>query len=449
MVEDEIKIDEMIIYSDFNKEVLSETLEKIKGGDFSIENAEELKRLLVGQLNNEINRTNGNASTKVIKFAEGSTSVCYITESDKENKYIYKVFHPQGVDYIQPIRIEDAEVLELFWLVDKPTKDQCKRFLGRFVRFVEQEYPIQKIKENANVEGINTFMNPKLLLTSKGLVWQVNHFFGCSLEEVLNQLTVEQVEDRYEALCKRLELIRAVAEHVEKLFHEIKLFHGDIKPENLFKIDLLNNGYIIENIDFDTCTTEEQIREGYLDKFMATTELFYDSLDVEEVLAINEFDFQQWAILDIRALSRVCMLALDIEGSFYKDVKKYSKSKSCNWIALYKDKLREKVFTFLGADKSLAALYISEEIYRFLFSCSKGAKRKEKIDSIDKFIKRLDAIIDLIRFNYGRKFDNKKITPEIIRCAGLKMLDKQIKDDEHCSTDSDAVSKLIKETHFV
>lgn len=118
MVEDEVKSEEIIIYSDFNREVLSATLEKIKCGDFSIENAEELKRLLVEQLNNATNSTHGNVNTKVIKFAEGSTSVCYRTESDKYTKYIYKVFHPQGVDYIQLVRIKDAEVLELFWLIN-------------------------------------------------------------------------------------------------------------------------------------------------------------------------------------------------------------------------------------------------------------------------------------------------------------------------------------------
>lgn len=86
------------------------------------------------------------------------------------------------------------------------------------------------------------------------------------MEEALNKLTVEQVEDRYEVLCKRLELIRAVAEHVEKLFHEIKLFHSDIKPENLFKIDLLT-----------------------MDIYMSTDWVIsYTDIDVEEIAEKNK-----------------------------------------------------------------------------------------------------------------------------------------------------------------
>lgn len=412
----------------------------ILSGDFSKNLAGKIRKFICDEINCA---KTADEPEQITKVAEGSSSVCYRSDSNEQCKYIYKLFDPQGIR-------TDTEN-GFVWLSDDASNEECASFLRRFARFIKQIETIQSIVKYGNDEEHNLLVKLQLSLTSLGLVWGVNVLYGETLQQIFNDNPILSTQqDVYDRMLLVLNLA-----HEIQFLHRHLIFHGDIKPDNFFKVSFKQGHYDVCNIDYDTCLAIDQRKEGHPQHLLASTASFYSSTILKNLVKSETATFDDWAVLDVKALAKVlmCALGFNIEALSKEEKNSLSTDELGDWNELFtKSNAFQNLFMALGAKDKLSSLYIVNKLTKFLKNCSYNAKPSQKIITIDHFIDELANIANLI----GKMFEicsSTQLADDIIKCRGLDELQrKQVQQEYFLNgivkrefTIDDEVEKILAE----
>lgn len=381
------------------------------------------------------------APEQITKVAEGSSSVCYRSDSNEQCKYIYKLFAPQGIR-------TDTEY-GFVWLSDDATDEECVSFLRRFARFIKQIETIQSVVEQSNHEERNLLVKLQLSLTSLGFVWRADVLYGETLQQIFNDNPILSTpQDVYD----RMQLVLNLSHEIQFL-HRDQIFHGDIKPDNFLKASFKQGHYNVCNIDYDTCLAIDQRKEGHPQHLLASTASFYSSTILKNLAKSKTATFDDWAALDVKALAKVlmCALGFNIEALSKEEKNSLSTDELGDWNELFtKSNAFQNLFMALGAKDKLSSLYIVNKLTRILGNCSYNAKPSKKITTVDRFIAELKSIADMIGVLFN-VCPNNQVTDDIVKCRGLDELQRQQKQQKYFLNDvvnrefqiDDEVEKVI------
>ena len=407
--------------------------------DFSKNNLNAIKDCLIELLQGKANCLNDSLSVDIEIINQGSTSVCYVTSDNDRGKVIYKEFHPHGIKCKE---IVVAGNYGFWWIDDYATEEQIKSFLKRYIRFIRQSAELKKLMTAANEEKSNIFITPELVLTSKGFMYCDHNYFGSTLEEEFKNSVCTTIN----GIINRIQLVKKAAENINYFYHKHNIFHGDIKPENFLKIDIGSDGLVVRNIDFDTCVSQDEIETGYLDSFVATTELFYNRKEFNQ-----NNNLEDWLILDVKALAKLLMYGLcgnQVNEKINSWIIQCNADK-CNfeWFKQFfgKDDTApaRTIFNVLQADKKLSALFIFNKLKLFLLRCSDQVKPRYLIKTLDEFLEGLSEIENLfIAANGGSQsldFSKVETIKDFLRYSGICRLDNTSGDESIKNSYEDAI----------
>lgn len=391
---------------------------------------------------------------EINEIAQGGTSKCYRSNNENDlDQFVIKEFFPKDLydlGFLKKESIASEYDVHFWWIIDNAPTTIRNKFLMRFVRFILQEDEITKsIKENQ--EDRETLIKPELSFSSRGLVYKTNAFNGCTLKEKFHDLSCDTIRD----IQIRLQIVRETAESIRDYCHSLGIYHGDIKPENIFYIELdkrKKQKFLIRNIDFDTWMSKEKIASGYLDFISTTPDYYFDDASHFRENA----DISEWLKYDVRALSN--LLIYSLSGQNVETIKtnyKITHNNKLDWFDLFFYKQpdlietpAEILYNLLSAkeDRALSGLYIFNKIKTLLFICSNRTNSSwvkhytgiSKID-INVFIDMLKEIEDLLNILIGGD-SSINLNASYIRFLNINRLDDERKD---LSPQSINYSKLI------
>lgn len=397
--------------------------------DFVIEQSKKLKDLIASV---QIADDSFLYAVEPELVGRGGSSKCYKARYNSE-KLIIKEFFPKYLDSIDAIEVVFLKNIDgyFWWIKDDVTDDLRNRFLMQFVRYVLQSDEIKKAEEKNEDSGI-MFFSPVLYFSSRGFIYMSNEFKGETLKDVFTQSECDTVDE----IKRRISIIIEAAQNIRDYCHNADIYHGDIKPENIFCIKPEPNKTLIRNIDFDTWLSKEKISKNYLD-LMATTTDYYD-YDYKHIF--RSLNIEDWFKYDIRALSHMLMYALT--GSNVEEAKRHYKEThdgNMNWVDFFfngydvtKEIPAKKIFSILNGDTNigLASLYILNQLKSLIFNCSKRTNTAwverylgQSYVDIICFINKLQEIELLLKIYSGDH--SVTISENTIRYYGLRRLDNE------------------------
>ena len=231
------------------------------------------------------------------EIGHGSTSYCYSLVDDDSSSVLVKEFHPtryakEDISLCDSNGCASIPQCGLYWIADsaRDDVDKVKSFLTDFARFIKQETRIVSIIKDSHKSGSDSFFNPKLYISSVGLIYLDTALCGKMLNDAIGG--IDEKGYSLSAIIDRFEMILRIAQSVA-VYHDNGYFNGDLKPSNLFQIEAEGKQKIIRNIDFDTCVNvEKDIKDkSYFEKDIRTTRIFYSPTGIRLLgMDINEKD---------------------------------------------------------------------------------------------------------------------------------------------------------------
>lgn len=104
-----------------------------------------------------------------------------------------------------------------------------------------------------------------------GFGYLLKYWAGNDIENIINSLRLDEY-------IKRFELVLGIAQNVRN-YHEKGLFHGDIKPQNFYRVSFSENSQsVIQNVDFDTIKKFCEVKS-----IERTTYAYYSDTDIENI----------------------------------------------------------------------------------------------------------------------------------------------------------------------
>ena len=351
---------------------------RIISGEYSLELCRAIREAIRNDCREVIKLSEGAFRAELSYLSHGSSTCCYIARRSNSGAYIYKQFHPFDI----PCESCDCGGgASFYWISDEEDKELRERFLKRFVRFIRQAERIAEIKKRADEDRINILNGPQMVITSMGYALKVQNYFGDTLDEAIGAIHYNDGDNikNIRSVLKSIALIISAAQDIDNLCHRNRIVHGDIKPENFIVFNGLdglerNGRPYVSNIDFDTCVNDEEIKEGYIEDFSATTPLYYKYSSPIK-------DFEDGAEYDVQALSEMLMYALDNSADKGDGLDRMG-AVSCacggdfetfDWLTYFfggEDSPAANLYKILNAEKLLAGNYIYYKIKDFLYSCS-------------------------------------------------------------------------------
>lgn len=436
--------------SDKDSQQLKTYVAKLKDNFDNYDKRKNYSKEIQQFIDNLLSKANVSGESKLNEEIEcigsGSTSVCFRTCNNAEIKKVIKVFAPHAAisESIRCIKgkktVGETSVNTRYcWIGDDASINDTESFLRRFVRFIDQKEEINIYMESANKNEENAFFNPELKLSSKGLAYVDTSFYGSTLQEEFDKIYRHSLihgTDK-DNILNIIKFVRESARNVFDFCHKNateKIFHGDIKPSNFFKITT-NKGkgeYCIRPIDFDTWTSETKKSNGYLKAFSASTPLFYSKVNVEQ--SIDELIEH-----DVLALAYMLMYGLSLAVGVDPREEYDRLTRSFDWWEYFfcePNRPAENLFNILnynekGSTKrdNLGGVYIFEllrDILTRVVNCDSDSdtaikQLNDEQNSAETFIGYLTSIENLLKADLSGNTPDD-IDDRAIRYSGLSQI---------------------------
>ena len=246
-------------------------------------------------------------------FATGSTCLCYKVAGDSEAKVIYKQFCPLSFEkkgYI--IRRNDAVYIS--------GQNEIDFIKEQYDNFLKQTFNnVVGIGATYNIEEINMFIRPEIVLTNLGYMF-CSEITGGTLKESYNELLLSIKNDlKYkdllgDSLYKTFRTLQVV-----KVAQESDILILDLKGENLLNVsgDERKEELLVRLIDFGSCLNYENMitlirqeeTEIFLEQYIYSNKKYYSKDEIEMIvksIACDENDCKERAKnLDILAAKKI------------------------------------------------------------------------------------------------------------------------------------------------
>ncbi|MDE7107077.1 MAG: hypothetical protein K2O39_02015, partial [Clostridiales bacterium] len=167
---------------------------------------------------------------------QGSSSRCFEAKVDGLRQKIVKQFFPEDLfsaGQLEQVRLAHVPNGMFWWIKDDAYIGARNSFLKRFIRYICQSEEIKHAQATDEELGKAMLYEPELKFSSIGFIYDAPRFNGQTLAQEFARSDCDSVDE----IKNRVKLIIKAAKNIKSYCHDAGMFHGDIKPQNIFNIN--------------------------------------------------------------------------------------------------------------------------------------------------------------------------------------------------------------------